>query len=73
MVLKNQNQGECLVYLLFVGRTRQMTQDTAIGGMHQCGALYIINFIEIVYHPLGEWHIIIAKEIQPTVDDIHLR
>ena len=25
---------------------------------------------EIVYHPLEEWHIIIAKAIQPTVDDI---
>ena len=36
-------------------------------------ALYIINFVEIAYHPLGEWHIIIAKEIQHTVDEMHLR
>ena len=36
-------------------------------------ALYIINFVEIAYHSLGEWHIIIAKEIQPTVDEMHLR
>ena len=28
---------------------------------------------EIAYHPLEEWHIIIAKAIQPTVDDIRLR
>ena len=25
-------------------------------------ALYIINFVEIAYHPLEEWHIIKSQE-----------
>ena len=36
-------------------------------------ALYIISFAEIEYHQNEVLHIIIAKVIQPTVDDIHLR
>ena len=35
-------------------------------------ALYIINFAEIEYHQNEVLHIIIAKVIQPTVDDIRL-
>ena len=40
---------------------------------HQCRALYIINFAEIAYHQNEVLHIIIAKVIQPTVDEMHLR
>ena len=43
-------------------------------------ALYIIKLAEFVYHPseneyisLSDEYIIIAKEIQPAVDDMHLR
>ena len=35
--------------------------------------VYIINFAEIAYHQHGVLYIIIAKAIQPTVDDIRLR
>ena len=35
--------------------------------------VYIINFVEIAYHQHEVLYIIIAKAIQPAVDDIRLR
>ena len=43
---------QSIEYLLFVGRTRQMTQDTA-SGMHQAAAKLMHGYAAMIYSSVG--------------------